>query len=176
MTNEQEKTLEVLRFAVQMEIDGKEYYEKASKAIGNKLGKKLFQSLADEEDLHRQKFEQIYDEIRQKQTWPEISTKHEKTGALKTTFAQAIEELGSNVEVSRTELDAVKKAIAMENKSYDYYQAQAGKAHYNAEKGFYEDLMSQERTHSMVLLDYFEYLENPTAWFVQKEHHSLDGG
>ena len=43
MTNEQEKTLEVLRFAVQMEIDGKEYYEKASKASGNKLGKKLFQ-------------------------------------------------------------------------------------------------------------------------------------
>ena len=176
MTNEQEKTLEVLRFAVQMEIDGQEYYQKASKMSTNKLGQKLFQSLADEEYLHRRKFERIYDEIRRKHAWPEISAKPERTGTLKTTFTQAIEEVGSSVEVSRTELDAAKKAVDMENKSYDYYQAQAGKAHYNAERDFYQDLMAQERTHSLVLLDYLEYLENPSDWFTQKEHHSLDGG
>jgi len=71
MVTEQDKTLQALQTAIQMEIDGKEYYLKASRESGNELGKKLLQSLAAEEDLHRQKFEQIYDAIKSKKAWPE---------------------------------------------------------------------------------------------------------
>ena len=56
MTTEQDKTLEALKTAIQMEIDGKEYYLKASQRSNNQLGKQLSQSLADKEDDHRQKF------------------------------------------------------------------------------------------------------------------------
>jgi hypothetical protein len=34
---------------------------------------------------------------------------------------------------------------------------------------------SEEKEHYLILLDYFEYLKDPAAWFVQKEHPSLDG-
>lgn len=176
MTTEQDKTLEGLRFAIQMEIDGEEYYQKSSQISTNKLGQQLFQTLAAEEDLHRHKFEQIYREIQQKQPWPEISLKLDKGKGLRTIFAQAIEELGTNVEALPTELDAVQKAMDMENKTYDYYQGQGEKASYNAERDFYQALMAQERAHFLVLLDYYEYLKNPAAWFVQKEHPSFDGG
>jgi rubrerythrin len=74
------------------------------------------------------------------------------------------------------ELDAVKKAMEMENETYDFYREQGGKAVYDAEKQFYEALAGQEEEHHRVLLDYYEFLKNPAAWFVQKEHHSLDGG
>ncbi len=70
MVTEQDKTLEALQAAMQMETDGKEYYLKVSQKSSNELGKKLFQSLAAEEDVHRQKFEGIYSAIRDKKAWP----------------------------------------------------------------------------------------------------------
>ena len=53
MTTEQSKTLDALQTAIQMEIDGKAYYEKMSQLAGNEHGAKLFQALAREEDYHR---------------------------------------------------------------------------------------------------------------------------
>ena len=49
-----------------MEVDGKEYYQKASRQSSNKMGKELFQWLAGEEDKHRQRFEEIYKTIKAK--------------------------------------------------------------------------------------------------------------
>ena len=48
MKNEQARTIEVLQLAVQMEIEGKEFYQKASQKSSNKLAKELFQQLANE--------------------------------------------------------------------------------------------------------------------------------
>ena len=64
----------------------------------------------------------------------------------------------------------------MENKTYDFYQSQVKIATDDAERGFYQALMAQEREHQLVLLDYYEYLKDPAAWFVKTEHPSLDGG
>jgi len=66
METDQDKTLEAPQIAIQMEIDGKEYYLKASQKSSNELGKRMLSSLAAEEDVHRQKFEEIYDAIRNK--------------------------------------------------------------------------------------------------------------
>ncbi|GAI01022.1 unnamed protein product, partial [marine sediment metagenome] len=47
--------------------------------------------------------------------------------------------------------------------------------HY-AEREFYEALAIQEKEHHLILLDYYEFLKNPAAWFVSKEHPSPDAG
>ena len=67
-------------------------------------------------------------------------------------------------------------AMAMENKTYDFYKNHCQTATQDAERDFYEALASQESEHHRILLDYYEFLKNPAAWFVQKEHPSLDGG
>ena len=176
MTEEKDRTLEAVKIAIQMEIDGKEYYQKASKASSNELGRKLLQQLATEEDIHRQKFEQIFDAIGTREGWPTVDFQPDGGQGLRTIFARVSEELGSNVPASASELDAVKTAMDMENKTYDFYSNQAKNATYDAEKDFYEALMVQEREHHLVLLDYYEYLKDPAAWFVKSEHPSLDGG
>jgi rubrerythrin len=55
-----------------MEIYGKECYLKASEESRSEAGRKLLQLLANEEDVHRRKFEEIYDAIRSKKGWPVI--------------------------------------------------------------------------------------------------------
>ena len=176
MVNGQDRTLEALKYAIQMEIDGKEFYLKASRESGNDLGKELLKSLAAEEDIHRRKFEQIYESIRNKEAWPEVDFQPDGGRGLRTIFAMATKQVSTNAKPPATELDAVQKAMAMENKSHDFYESQNKKATFDTEREFYRDLASQEKEHYLILLDYYEYLKDPAAWFVEKEHPSLDGG
>ncbi len=176
MATEQDKTLKALQIAIQMEIDGKEYYLKASRESDNGLGRKLLQSLAAEEDIHRRKFEEIYSAIQNKKDWPVTDFQPDGGKSLRTVFARATEEIGSNVKAHDTELDAIQTAMEMENKTYDFYKSQSGKAKFDAERDFYEAVAVEEREHHIILLDYYEYLKDPAGWFVKKEHPSLDGG
>ena len=176
MVTEQDKTLKAIQTAIQMESDGKEYYLKISRASSSELGRKLLKSLAAEEDIHRKKFEGIYDAIRSKKGWPELAFQSDGGKGLRTIFARALEETEPDKKATTSELDAVQKAMAMESKSYDFYINQTREAAYDAEKEFYEALASQEQEHHLILLDYYEYLKDPAAWFVKEEHPSLDGG
>jgi rubrerythrin len=176
MEAEQDKTLKALQIAIQMEIDGKQHYLKASQESSNEPGKKLLQSLAAEEDVHRQKFEQIYRTIQNKQAWPVTDFQADGGKRLRTILVKTTGETGAKIKAPATELDAVQIAMNMENKTYDYYKSQGENATYDAERDFYHTLAAEEREHYLILLDYYEYLKDPAGWFVTKEHPSLDGG
>jgi len=176
MVTEQDKTQQVLKTAIQMEIDGKEYYQQMSQRSTNQLGRELFQSLAAEEDTHRQKFEELYEVIKSKKAWPKTDFQPDRGKRLRTLFSKAVQETGSNLKAPATELDAVKVAMDMENKTFDFYDSQSQNATHDAEREFYETLAAEERGHHLILIDYYEYLKNPASWFVSKEHPSLDGG
>ena len=176
MTTGQEKTIQALKYAIQMEIDGKELYLKASRESGNELGRKLMASLAQQEDYHRQKFEQIYETIRKSNKWPAVDFKADGGKTLRTIFADETNNPTTAIKVAQTELDAVQKAMQIEDKSYDLYRDRYEQAGPGAERDFYETIAAEEREHKLVLLDYYEFLHNPAGWFVKTEHHSLDGG
>lgn len=170
--SEQMQTVEAVRTAIQMEIDGKEFYLKAAQASQNALGKSLFQQLAKEEDLHRLKFEEIYKAIQANRSWPEVDIPPHGGKELETLFASA----EKNVISTATELEAVQTAMNMENKTRDFYRDRAGKASFPAEKNYYQTLEREEAVHHMSLYDYYEYMKDPAGWFTMKEKHSLDGG
>ncbi len=176
MAKEQDTTLKALKTAIQMEIEGKEFYLGASRASQNELGKKLLEQLAAEEDVHRKVFEDIYKDISDRKGWPGKKFRSDGGKGLRTVFSKALERMDKDVNAIPTEIDAVQKAMEMENETYDYYKSRGSKAVYDAEKQFYQALAVQEEEHHRVLLDYYEFLKNPAAYFVQKEHPSLDGG
>ncbi len=176
MATEQSETLEGLKLAIQMEIDGKAYYQKAGQSSDNQLGRQLFQNLAAEEDVHRRKFEEIYNATSRKRGWIKTDFQPDGGKRLRTIFIQAAEEIGANIKVPSTELEAVKTAIDMEIKSYELYKNQSQNAVHDTEREFYETVAVEEREHHLILLDYQEYLSDPAGWFVIKEHPSLDLG
>ncbi|MBM3154679.1 MAG: hypothetical protein FJZ83_03315 [Chloroflexi bacterium] len=176
MGDEQAKTIEALQFAIQMEIDGKAYYQKAGKTSGTRMGKELYQWLASEEDRHRQRFEQIYEAIRKNQAWPEAAIEPSGVNELNNIFANA---RGASVPKSKrqsAELKSIATAMEMENKTERFYKEQGEKARHPVERKFYESLAAEERGHYLALVDYREYLVDPAGWFRKAEHHSLDGG
>ena len=173
MTQEQEKTKKALETAIQMEIDGKQFYKKAASASNNSMGKKLLSKLAEEEDIHRKVFENIFNTLSENKGWPKAEV--HPTG-VKTILSDLKDEVSGKTKPLPEEIDAVQAAMNMENKTFDFYRSHAQKASYPAEKEFYNDLAMQEEEHHKVLLNYYEFLKDPEAWFVQMEHPSLDGG
>ncbi|MDD5287615.1 MAG: ferritin family protein [Dehalococcoidales bacterium] len=175
MPTEQDKTTQALQYAIQMEIDGKAFYLKAGQDSGNELGKKLLESLASQEDYHRQKFEQIYENIRKAKGWTGIDFQPDGGKTLRTIFARELDKPDPKFKVARTEIAAIEKAMEMEDRSYDFYHDRSEQVGPGTEQEFYDTIAAEEREHKMVLLDYYEFLKNPAAWFVKKEHTSMDG-
>jgi rubrerythrin len=175
MEDEQARTTKVLELAVQMETDGKEFYQRASRKSGNRLAKDLFRQLADEEDIHRSKFEEIYKAIKKGKNWPDVIPASEKGKKLKSLFSEATKALGSTFRIAETELEAIKTAMDMEIRSYNLYHSRSKEATLPVEKRFYETLAGEERGHHLALVGSYEYLSDPAGWFTQKEHWSLDG-
>lgn len=176
MPKEQDATLSGLQTALQMEIYGKKFYLKASQASRNSLGKDLLKKLALEEDTHREIFKSIYNAIKDKKDWPDVKFKGDGGSALRTVFARALDAMDKSVDSIPAELDAVKTAMDMENKTLDYYNSREKIALYDAEKELYGSLAVQEHEHHRVLLDYYDFLKDPAQWFVKTEHTSVDGG
>lgn len=176
MDNEQARTLEALQFAIQMEIDGKEYYQRASQESANKLGKDLFQWLAAEEDKHQQRFEEIYRAVASEKAWSEIDIRFEMSESVGSLFSKARQTAAPDIKEVTADLNAISEAMDMENKTHSFYKLQGEKAVHDAEKKFYESLAAEERGHYLALVDYREYLIDPAGWFRTMEHHSLDGG
>ncbi len=175
MEDEQGRTVKVLQLAVQMETDGKEFYQKASRKSSNKLAKGLFRHLADQEDVHRSKFEEIYEALKRGQHWPDVEAPSSKGGKIKSLFAEATNALGSKFKVAESELEAIKTAIDMEIRSYNLYHTRSAESTLPVERQFYKTLAGEERGHHLALLDSYEYLSDPAGWFTKKEHWSLDG-
>jgi rubrerythrin len=172
--SEQQSTIDALKIALQMEIDGKEFYQQAARESRDDLGKKLLNTLAGEEDIHRQVFQRIYEAISARRGWPDVDLKSDSGRNLRTVFARANSQSGAAIHAGESELEAVDKARKMEGMTYDFYQNRQRQASDPAEKEFYEKLAGQEQQHSLALSDYREYLVNPAGWLVNKEHPSLD--
>jgi rubrerythrin len=176
MPSEQDTTLGALQTALQMEIDGKKFYLKASKSSKNKLGKQLLKKLAGEEDTHRKVFKSIYNAIKNKKDWPDTKYQPDAGQALRTVFAEALEKIDKDTKSIPSELDAIKTGMDMENKTFDFYTGRSTKAAFEAEKQLYGALAMQESEHFKLLLDYYDFLKDPAQWYVKMEHTSVDGG
>lgn len=174
MKDDQSVVLEALQFAIQMELEGKQYYLNASMEAGDKLGKELFQWLAGEEDKHRLKFEQIYESLRKDRSWPQMEASPGVGRGWTSLFRKAAAE--DRAGSAGRELEAVARAMEMELKTQRYYEGQSQQPLPDVARGFYSALAAEERGHYLALVDYREYLIDPAGWFRKMEHHSLDGG
>lgn len=175
MSEVKSRLTEALKFAIQMELDGKKYYLQAGEKSSHPVGKELFAWLAKQEDHHRQTFEKIFKSIADRQGWPADHAKPSGSVRLGTIFGKAINSAAKNIVGNKAEVETTACAMDMEIKSRDYYQKQAELASSEAEKSFYTALAAEEQGHYLGLVDYKEYITDPVGWFTRTEHHLLDG-
>jgi rubrerythrin len=70
---------------------------------------------------------------------------------------------------------ALEAGMSLEIASIDFYQKRLNEAQEKAEKEFLTQMIKEEQMHHRLLSDMKLYLNDPSAWFIEKERHGLDG-
>jgi len=168
--------MEPLEIAINMETEGKVFYQKASEKSGDNLGKALFSRLAQEEDLHAARAREIHESLKQGIGSLLTEVSFDQGKRLKSIFSQATKDIVPKREVASSQLEAIQVGLDMEEKSRKFYEEQGEKSKTDFERRFFRALKQEERGHYLSLVDYREYLIDPTSWFTKTEHIILDGG
>jgi len=153
--------IEAIKMAIQMEKDGRAFYEEAAKKTENKLGKKMFETLAKDEIEHLNTFQKMFDKITGTGEWREIAQDSPKKGKVPI-FEEEIQKKG---DVNPTELDALRTAMDNERKSIDFYNNVAEETEDPLGKKIFTKIREEEKYHYDLLQAQLDYLTKSGFWF-----------
>ena len=171
-----DKTLQMLATAIEKEEKGRDFYRNAVSKCSNELGKETFRTLVAEESVHIQRLKQIHEKMSKERTWSEDwKTCRVENEDLNELMKERIAKLGPQVKAESGDLEALEIGVQMEQGAIDFYEEQLGKAVDPLERDFVKRMITEERRHFVALEDLKLYFTNPESWFIEKEHHVLDG-
>lgn len=169
-----EYMLQALKDAVQMEVEGRQFYLEAAKKAKNPGVRQILEYLAESEKYHIDKFNEIYQSLQKDPAWTESLAafkppKHEPYVCV-LAMARTNQESGG-----QDDLQALRTGIKMEECSIDYYTKLARETKIPLARRFFMSVAHEERGHYLTLLDMHNYLTLPEDWFYVKEMDSVDG-
>ena len=177
MKEELKRAMKMLSTALEMEERGKAFYEHAVSNCKNDMGKEIFQTLMEDENLHMVRIRSIYETLSGEQAWSEnwkgLNVTHDDLGLI---FEKMAKKRGPEIDVDTGDLEALDTGIDFEARSVEFYEKQLTKATDFLEQEFIRKMVAEERGHHAALTDMKFYLSDPAGWFREKEHGGLDGG
>ena len=174
MTKVQEYLLNALKEAVQMEVNGRQFYLEAAKKVKSEGVREILEYLAESEVYHIQRFKEIYQSLEKDPAWSESMAaftppKHEPYVCV---MAMTKDAQGSG---GKDDLEALRTGIKMEECSIDHYTKLAKEINNPLARRFLMSVAHEERGHLLALQDMHNYLSDPSDWFYVKEMGHVDG-
>lgn len=162
-----------LEQAVQMERDGKEFYQRAATNTISPAVRMIFEDLARQEDFHIQKIGEVFAALQKTEVLTEWVTCVIASPKLDSLFG---DNASAQAKASASDLDALNFALHIEEKSIKYYDDLAAQAQDRYEKRFYLTLSQEERGHYLRIMDSVQMLSDPEGWNYIKARGMVDGG
>lgn len=115
--------LEILEFAMNMEKQGQNFYKSFADKITNPVGKKLFESLAKEEERHFNILKDAYEGIKGTNNWPDLETiKNLEDDNIFEIRKEAEKLSKDNLESSSADISILRMAYLIENDFAEFYK------------------------------------------------------
>ena len=170
----QEYMLKALKDAVQMEVEGRQFYLEAAKKAKSAGVREIMEYLAESEKYHIEKFNQVYHSLEKDPSWTETIAafkppQHEPYVCV---MAMTKDEQGTGGD---DDLQALKTGIKMEECSIDYYTKQAKETTNPLARRFFMSVAHEARGHYLTLMDMHNYLTLPEDWFYVTQMSNVDG-
>ena len=174
MVTTQEYLLNALKDAIQMEVEGRQFYLDAAAKVKSSGVREIMEYLAESEKYHIEKFNQIYHDLQKDPSWTEtmaaFAPPHHQPYVC--VLAMTKENQGTG---GKDDLQALKTGIKMEECSIDYYTKLAKEVANPLARRFFMSLAHEERSHYLTLLDMHNYLTDPADWFYVTQMSHVDG-
>ena len=168
---------ELLKTALEMEIKGKAFYDKATATCKSELGREIFAMLAKDEVVHVERIKNIYNSLETTNKWTSDWQKISKAPTpINTIFKDLVAKHKTTTKADTSDLEALDVGIDLETKAVSFYENQLKSSNDPLEKVFSEKMIAEEKSHLAVLIDTKLYLENPAAYYVEMERPGFDRG
>ncbi|MDV5121961.1 MAG: ferritin family protein [Candidatus Scalindua sp.] len=159
--------MDIYKYAMQMEVDGRDFYLDMMKKTNNKGLKNILTMMADSEAKH---YNVILD--MQKNDKTEFSVDTEVLTNVKNIFMKMKEEKDIDVDVSQAEF--YKKALKTEADSRKFYLERADEEEDSHRKEIFLNLAEEERKHCVLLENMIGFVSQPADWLENPEWYHLD--
>ena len=159
--------MDIYKYAMQMEVDGRDFYLDMMKKTNNKGLKNILTMMADSEAKH---YNVILD--MQKNDKTEFSADTEVSTNVKNIFVKMKEEKDIDVDVSRAEF--YKKALKTEADARKFYLERADEEEDSHRKEIFLNLAEEERKHCVLLENMIGFVSQPADWLENPEWYHLD--
>jgi len=161
--------MNIYDFAIDFEIENREFYEECAANTSHQDLKKVFLELAEEEKKH----ENIVRQLKENKDVDEV-----EAGILpkaKEVFKKISENMpgGDNV-MGEEQVDVYKKAVNLETKSYEFYQERAKEADSELVKNTFNRLAEEEKKHERIIDSIIEMVDRPNTWLEDAEWNHLE--
>ena len=159
--------MDIYKFAMQMEVDGRNFYLDMMMKTNNKGLKNILTIMADAEAKH---YNVILD--MQKNDKTEFSADTEVLTNVKNIFMKMKEEKDIDVDVSQAEF--YKKALKTEADARKFYLERADEEEDSHRKEIFLNLAEEERKHCVLLENMIGFVSQPADWLENPEWYHLD--
>lgn len=170
-----EQRIKALEVAMENEAREAEFYRRHSERTSHPIGKKMFISLAHDEQEHMERIQALHGKLQEQGRWPQDLPLDVKGTQVKEVLRSLVASVEKLPHADRDDMDAVRIAIEFEQNGETFYRDLADKVQEPREKEFFRFLASMEHDHLISLKDTLEYFQNPEGWFTAKERHTIDG-
>lgn len=162
--------MDTVEMAMKMEQEAIDFYRKCAEKTSNPVGKKMFLSIAEDEQYHKECAIQV---SRGGEFKPSDATPLED---MKEIFEQHKETMLQRVASTADEISALETAMAMEKEAIDFYRKALASASSPTEKAFFECLIKDEEEHFAIFQNTYSYLYDTGNWFMWEERGIVEGG
>ena len=162
--------MNTFEIAAKMEQEAIAFYRKCAEKTANPVGKKMFMSIAEDEQYH---FEcAVSMKESDLQFTPQAATPIED---MKKIFDEHKQEMLVQVPSTADELEALKIAMKMEEEAIAFYKKASALAANAKEKHFFDCLIKDEEEHFHVFQNTYSFLEDSGNWFMWEEKGIVEG-
>ncbi|MDA8156594.1 MAG: ferritin family protein [Actinomycetota bacterium] len=162
--------MNIYETAMKTEADAIDFYASAAQKTQNPIGKKMFQSIVEDEKRHLEIMECLF---------KRMHVPHGKISPMervKTVFEENRGLMLQRVTATSDDIEALAIAMRMEQESVDFYRKAAKDATDPKEKEIFERLVAEETEHYTIFSNTHNFLVDSGNWFMWKEYSIVDGG
>ena len=154
--------MNILEFAINMELDGEKYYNDQAEIINDKNLKNIFLILAKDESSHakilQDKSNNLSYDLKSNETLSEAKN-----------LFKGIKDFKNEIKLNPDQLDLYRVALEKEKESIDLYEKLLSQSEDNESKKLFEFLIDQEKDHYTTLEEIVSQLNKSNDWVEAAE-------
>ncbi len=161
--SDQYDVVAAVQTAIQMEKDGRSFYQRAAAETDSEMGRKIFESLAEDERLHLETFQKIFEDRLEGEEWDELTRSSRKYANIPV-FPKDLSSV-EGPDPDTNELDALNLAMNAEKEAIEFYQGILENTPDVEVRKIIEEIIHHEKNHYLLLNEEFTHLSSTGYWY-----------